>query len=778
MVIMKKKSIIVRLSVLAAILVAAFSPANPVFSNYMTTQILINPADTTVQTCSNLTIAIRVEDVTNLTGYHLKISFDPAAIQVTDVVNGGFLDGAVDAAFYEPTNDIDNVNGTILFGMVQQNSASDPMTPKSGSGDLVLITLKAVTWNMDTDITIDLGSSMLVDWPNAFEIPFTVVNGTVSTESCAPTDIELSKAEVPENEPVGTLVGLLATTDPDSSDTFSYSLVDDAGYPDNLSFQIDGERLETATVLDYEAQSVYSVKVRSTDAGGKTIERAFSINVIDINEAPTANSDTYSVLENQTLVVDAPGVLANDSDPENNALLAYQMSDPPAGEGSVVLNLNGKFSYTPSLDWIGTTSFTYRVFDGELYSAAAVVTIHVNDSNQPPTDILLDDAYLPENAGLNAVVGDLSTVDPDPLDLHTYELVSGTGDDDNDLFNIAGDQLRASVDFNYEVRNEYSIRVRSTDQGGLYIEKAFTIHITDENDQPVAYAQIVYTDEEVPIAITLTGSDEDHDSLEFVLVTEPVNGEVSWTPPVVTYSPDDAFFGTDTFEFKVIDEHHASSNPAVITIHVADVNQAPTDIQLSNQSILENEGVDVLIGDLSTTDQDAGDTFIYSLVSGVGDEGNGSFYIDDNHLLASENFNFEAQSNYSVRIRTTDSGGLFYEKVFIIQIVDVNDPPVAYSQEVVTTENEPVTFTITAYDEDGDEITFNLVTPPSYGDMPWTPPDLTYSPEYGFEGVDLFTFTVTDEHGATSNNATVNIVANPKDTIDYFFPLFLYQGDK
>ncbi len=776
MVIMKKISNLLRLSILAVMLAMAFGITAPVSSNGETTQIVVDPASAVVQTCSNLTIAIRVEDVTSLTGYHLEIDFDPAVVQVTEVVNGGFLDGDVDGAFYEPTNNIDNINGTILFGMVQQNSASDPMTPKTGSGDLVLITLEAVTWNMSTDITIDSGSSMLVDWPDAFEIPFTVMNGSVSTESCAPTALELSKADIPENEPAGTLVGLLATTDPDSGDSFTYSLVDSANYPDNLSFQIDGNRLETAAILDYEAKSSYSVKVRSTDGGGKTIERVFTIDVVDVNETPTANPDTYSVIENQTLVVDAPGVLENDTDPENDSLLAYQMSDPPTGEGTVVLNLNGKFSYTPPTDWIGTTSFTYRVFDGELYSADAVVTIHVNDSNRPPTDILLDDNYLPENAGVNAIVGDLSTVDPDPLDSFTYTLVTGVGDTDNSLFNIAGSQLRASVDFNYEVQHEYSIRLRSTDQGGLFVEKAFSIHITDENDLPVAYAQVVYTDEEVPVAITLTGSDEDQDVLEFVLVTDPAHGEVPWTPPVVTYTPDDAFFGTDSFEFKVIDEHNASSNPATITIHVADVNQPPSDINLSNQSVFENGGPDVLVGVLSTVDQDLADSHTYTLVAGVGDGGNGSFYIDGDQLLTAESFNYEIQDSYSVRIRSTDSGGLSFEKVFIIQILDVNDPPIAYSQEVVTTEDEPVSFTIAGFDEDGDEITFQLVTPPSHGDMPWTPPNLTYSPSYGFNGVDLFTFTVTDEHNAVSNTATVNIVANPKDTVDYFLPIFFYQG--
>ncbi len=141
------------------------------------TVISVEPSSSSVETCLNQTIAIQVQDVVDLTGYHLEIGFDPAAIQVTDVVNGGFLDDVLENVFYEPTNTIDNVTGKIVFGMVQQNDASFSMTPKSGTGNLILITFEAVTWNMNTNITIDPVNSMLVDWPDAFEIPLRLSMG-------------------------------------------------------------------------------------------------------------------------------------------------------------------------------------------------------------------------------------------------------------------------------------------------------------------------------------------------------------------------------------------------------------------------------------------------------------------------------------------------------------------------------------------------------------------------------------------------------------------------
>lgn len=541
-----------------------FGMPSSVLSQTETAQVFVDPTTSTATTCGTQTLAIGIEDVMNLTGYHLEIAFDPTVIEVTDVVNGGFLDGAEDDAFFEPTNQIDNLTGFISFGMAQQNTPSNPLSPKSGSGDLILITFQALVSNQLSVIDILAEESMLVDWPNAFEIPFSAMDGEVTTESCAPTDIELSKASIPENEPAGTQVGQFSTLDPDIGDSFTYSLFDSLNYPDNLAFLIDGAVLKSSAVLDYESQSTFTIYVRSTDSGGKTLEKEFVIDIEDVNEAPVAVNDTYSTLKDQALVVTTPGVLENDTDPEDDPLLSYKVTDP--ADGVLVLGSDGSLSYHPPVDWTGSTIFTYRVFDGEFYSDEATVTIHVNESNQAPTDINLDDNFIAENSGEAAIVGTFTTTDPDVLDTHSYSLVSGLGDEDNDLFSISGDRLQTQSDFNFEVRNQYSIRVRTTDQGSLIYEKVFSIYITDVNDPPVAFDLEVFTTEDISVEFTITGFDEDGDDLEFVLVQDPVNGTMPWTPPDLTYTPESGFEGWDYFKFKVIDEHGASSLAATVTL--------------------------------------------------------------------------------------------------------------------------------------------------------------------------------------------------------------------
>jgi hypothetical protein len=104
-------------------------------------------------------------------------------------------------------------------------------------------------------------------------------------------------------------------------------------------------------------------------------------------------------------------------------------------------------------------------------------------------------------------------------------------------------------------------------------------------------------------------------------------------------------------------------------------NSAPTQVSVSSASVAENQPVNTVVGSFTTTDPDVGDTFTYTLVTGVGDTNNSSFNISGNQLRTSAVFDFETKSTYSIRVRSTDSGGLFYEAQVSITITDGNDVP-------------------------------------------------------------------------------------------------------
>lgn len=99
--------------------------------------------------------------------------------------------------------------------------------------------------------------------------------------------------------------------------------------------------------------------------------------------------------------------------------------------------------------------------------------------NQSPTEITLSNSKVNENAAPNSTIGTLTTTDADPSDPQTYTLVTGTGSTDNTAFTIEGNLLKAKQSFDFEAKNTYSIRVKTTDDYGASFEKQLTITVND-----------------------------------------------------------------------------------------------------------------------------------------------------------------------------------------------------------------------------------------------------------------------------------------------------------
>jgi VCBS repeat-containing protein len=152
---------------------------------------------------------------------------------------------------------------------------------------------------------------------------------------------------------------------------------------------------------------------------------AVLLNSTVTNQAPAAAGDAFSTAEDTVLTVPAPGVLGNDADPDGDPLTAVQVTGP--GHGSLTLNANGSFSYTPAADYTGSDSFSYRASDGTLTSNVATVAISVTAVNDVP--VAAGDAFsTAEDTVLTVpapgVLGNDSDPDGDPL---TAVQVTGPG---------------------------------------------------------------------------------------------------------------------------------------------------------------------------------------------------------------------------------------------------------------------------------------------------------------------------------------------------------------
>jgi hypothetical protein len=98
----------------------------------------------------------------------------------------------------------------------------------------------------------------------------------------------------------------------------------------------------------------------------------------------------------------------------------------------------------------------------DLFAQPLSIAFTAKTPNSAPTDLMLSNSSIVENAGANAVVGTLSAMDADAGDTATFTLVSGKGSTDNAAFNISGSSLRANASFDFETKSSYSVRVRVT----------------------------------------------------------------------------------------------------------------------------------------------------------------------------------------------------------------------------------------------------------------------------------------------------------------------------
>ncbi len=156
-----------------------------------------------------------------------------------------------------------------------------------------------------------------------------------------------------------------------------------------------------------QARQTLSVTVRVTDAGGLAATQNFSIKVAGLNHAPTAANNSYSMVAGGVLSISAPGVLLNDADSDGDTIIARLASGPT--KGTLVLNNNGAFTYTPKAGFTGKDVFSYRANDGALDSNLANVTITVVANKAPVAKNDSGTSKLRNSVTINVLANDTDT---------------------------------------------------------------------------------------------------------------------------------------------------------------------------------------------------------------------------------------------------------------------------------------------------------------------------------------------------------------------------------
>ncbi|GCL44268.1 DUF4347 domain-containing protein [Dolichospermum planctonicum] len=193
--------------------------------------------------------------------------------------------------------------------------------------------------------------------------------------------------------------------------------------------------------------------------------------------------DTSTVAENQVIGTVIGNLSSTDQD-ANNTFTYSLVTGDGATDNSFFTITGNQLKTNAVFDFETKNSYSIKVTTTDQWglSYEKQLTIGVTDLNETPTNLLIDTSTVAENQVIGTVIGNLISTDPDTGNIFTYSLVTGDGATDNSLFSITGNQLKTNAVFDFETKNSYSLRLRTTDQGGLFFERQLTIGVTDLND--------------------------------------------------------------------------------------------------------------------------------------------------------------------------------------------------------------------------------------------------------------------------------------------------------
>jgi len=486
---------------------------------------------------------------------------------------------------------------------------------------------------------------------------------------------------------------------------------------------------------------------------------AVNITVNAVNDAPVAVNDSYSTNEDTPLTVAAPGVVANDADIDSALLTAVLVNDPQ--HGSVTLNANGSFTYTPAANYFGPDSFTYKANDGQGDSNIATVNITVNAVNDAP--VAVNDSYSTDEdveLVVAAATGLLANdTDVDSANLDTI-LVIGPQRGQLALNNLDGSFIYTPA-ANFFGSDSFTYKV--TDGQAESNVATVSIAVNAVNDPPVAQNESFTTDEDTALVVAapgVLGNDTDIDSalLTAVLVAAPQHGALTLNGNgSFNYTPVANYFSPDSFTYKANDGQ-ADSNIATVNITINAVNDAPA---ATNDQFNADEDTLLTVAPPGVlgNDQDVdSDTLTAILISGpqhgtLTFNADGSFsYLPDLDYFGPDSFSY----------RASDGSLLSNVATAAINVRASNQAPTAVDDEVSTDEDTPVTINVLANDSDADEdpLTIVAVTQPANGAAVINPDGtVTYTPSANFHGTGQFTYTISDGNGETST-AKVTVQVN------------------
>jgi len=513
----------------------------------------------------------------------------------------------------------------------------------------------------------------------------------------------------------------------------------DAGHPVLLNlvghsvvgYGYSGNTVYIRDTWDSNPGNVYSMSWGGSYEG-MALQSVSIVRLAPANQAPVAVNQTVTTAEDT-----AKEITLVASDADGDPLTYSIVSQPTHGNLSVVAG--NKVTYTPTANYFGTDSFTFRANDGTHNSNTATVSITVTAVNDAPVaqnQTATTEEDTPKEITLVATDVDSTTL--------TYSIVAQP--QHGSLSAVAGNQVTYTPAANYSGSDSFTFK--ASDGTSDSNTATVSITVTAVNDPPIAQGQSVTTDEDTSKEITLVANDVDSTTLTYSILTQPQHGSLSAVSGNnVTYTPAANYSGPDSFTFKASDGT-SDSNTATVSITVAAVNDPPLAEDLSVMTA-EDIAIEItlLASDVDST------TLTYTIVTqpqhGIlsAVSGNNVTYTPAANYSGPDSFTFKASDGTLNSNTATVS----------ITVTAVNDAPVAQNQAVTTDEDTSKEITLVANDVDSTTLTYSILTQPTHGSLSvLTGNKVTYTPAANYFGTDSFTFKASDGT-SDSNTATMSI---------------------
>lgn len=450
---------------------------------------------------------------------------------------------------------------------------------------------------------------------------------------------------------------------------------------------------------------------------------------------PTCNPTAVSVDEDQVL---SDSVTCSSEEAGDTFDVVNDVAD-----GTLTLDPNdGSYTYTPDADFNGSDGFTFRLIDPDGNSNEAAINITVNSINDDP--VASDRSYTTaeDTAKVVPVPGLLTgatDVDGDSLS------VSMAAPPDHGSVTAAADgHFTYTPDSNYNGSDSFTFKV-TDGQGGSDTATA-SVTVTAVNDPPVCNDGSSSTSEDVNVTDSVVCTDVDDSALMYTVVTAPTDGSVGWNGggPSFTYNPDANFNGTDSFEFRANDGDN-NSNVATETIDVGGTNDPPVAVADGRTTNEDTQLVVNAPGVLGNDSDPDGDSL--TAVLNVGPAHGSLSLSPSGGFTYTPNANYHGSDSFTYQAKDPDNESSNIATVSLT-VTSVNDLPVCADGSTSTTEDTPVSDTVSCTDVDGDSLSYSVSTQPTNGTASFgSGATVTYDPDPNFNGSDPFEFQASDGHG-------------------------------